>query len=76
MFTVVIDKIGKAYAKKSAVKARVKACHALSLDDTTNGIIGRRLSALRFHLCAGGERNEWVSMMSLSTPTLVKLEKR
>lgn len=74
MFTVVIDKIGKAYAKKGAIKARVKASHALSLDNATNGIIGRRLSALGFDLGAGGERDEWVSVRPISTVVPPKME--
>lgn len=38
--TVVIDKISNAYAKKGAVKAGVKPCYALLLDDAANSIIG------------------------------------
>lgn len=73
MYTIVIDKIGNAYATKGAIKARVKTGHALSLDDAANGIVGRRLGALGFDLCAGGERDEWVTMRPLS---IVELERQ
>lgn len=66
MLTVVIDKVSNAYAKKGAIKARVKTCHALSLDDATNGIIARGSSTLGFDLCAGGQRDEWISVRPLS----------
>lgn len=75
MFTVVIDKIGNAYAEKGAIKARVETCHALSLDDAANGIMNSRLSALGFDLCPGGERDKWISMRTLSIATSVKLDK-
>ena len=75
VFTIVVDKISHAYAEQGAVKARVKTCHALSLDDPANGIVGRRLGALGFHLRAGGERDEWVSLRSIGITLPVKLKK-
>ena len=65
-FTVVIDKIGDAYAEKGAIKARVEPSNALSLDDMTNRIVCRRLSAFRFDLCTSGECDERVAMIVLS----------
>ena len=73
MCTVVVDEIGDTYAKEGTIKARVESSRAFPLDNTTNSIIDRRLSALGFDLSTSGERDEWISIRVLSIATTVKL---
>ena len=38
--TVVIDEVRDTDSKESTVQARVQACHALPLNDTSDGVVG------------------------------------
>ena len=59
--TIVVDKVRHADTEQRRVKTGIKACNALTLNNSADGIIARRLCSLGFYLGSGGEGNQRIS---------------
>lgn len=64
--TVVVYEIGDTDAEEGGVETGVETCYAFSLDDSSDGVIGRGLCSFGFDLGAGGEGDEGIAGTKLS----------
>ena len=55
--TVIVNEIRNTDPKQRRVQTRIQPCNSLSLHNTADSIICRRVSAFRFDLGTGGEGN-------------------